>query len=166
PAMVGYAVLLVAFPLHMTRWILPNGVAPLPGFVDSLAVFFGGEPFLGIDAYTGATWLDSFQQRAGAQLFSEFRANSALAGNFAAHGWEWINAGFAMGGVWLIYKRVISWHIPVAFLGALTLWTALGWSGGSSSGFGSPLMHLFSGATMLGAFFIITDPITASTTPR
>jgi len=99
-------------------------------------------------------------------LVDEFRAASPIAGNFAGWGWEWINTGFLMGGLWLLHKRVISWHIPAAFLGALALWSALGWSGGSSASLGSPLMHLFSGATMLGAFFIATDPVTASTTPR
>jgi electron transport complex protein RnfD len=167
PAMVGYAVLLVSFPVQMTRWLLPSGAGEaLPSFSDSAALFFGGQPYLGIDTYVGATLLDSFAQQHGAQTVKEFRASSPLAGSFAALGWEWVNVGFLMGGVFLLYKRVISWHIPVAFLGALSLCAAFGWSGGSSASLGSPVMHLFSGATMLGAFFIATDPVTAATTPR
>jgi electron transport complex protein RnfD len=167
PAMVGYAVLLVAFPAPMTRWLLPSGAgAALPSFSDSIALFFGGEPYLGIDTYIGATLLDSVAQHHGAQTIHEFRASSPLAGDFAALGWEWANTGFLLGGVFLLQRRVIGWHIPVAFLGALSLCAALTWSGGSSASFGSPVMHLFSGATMLGAFFIATDPVTAATTPR
>jgi electron transport complex protein RnfD len=167
PAMVGYAVLLVSFPVQMTRWLLPAGMGEaLPSFSDSIAMFFGGQPFLGIDTYVGATLLDSFAQQRGAQTVAEFRAAAPIAGSFAALGWEWVNVGFLMGGVFLLYKRVISWHIPVAFLGALALCAAFGWSGGSSASFGSPVMHLFSGATMLGAFFIATDPITAATSSR
>ncbi|HWK54637.1 MAG TPA: RnfABCDGE type electron transport complex subunit D, partial [Hyphomicrobiales bacterium] len=167
PAMVGYAVLVVSFPLQMSSWPLPAGDGnTLPSFGDSLRMFAGIEPLAGVDAYTGATLLNSFQQQRGAQLVSEFLANSPAAGSFAARGWEWINAGFLLGGVWLLHKRLISWRIPVAFLGALSLWALLFWDGGSSSSEGSPLLHLGSGATMLGAFFIATDPVTASTTPR
>ncbi|MDR2212050.1 MAG: RnfABCDGE type electron transport complex subunit D [Pseudomonadales bacterium] len=167
PAMAAYAMLLVSFPAPMTRWLLPAGVLEnLPSFSDAITIFLGGEPVLGIDAYTGATWLDSFRQQTGAQLVSEFRAASPLAGSFAALGAEWVNVGFLLGGLWLLYRRVISWHIPLAFLGALSVCAALGWAGGSSASLGSPLMHLFSGATMLGAFFIATDPVTAATTPR
>ena len=75
---------------------------------------------------------------------------------------------FLAGGVWLLYKRIFTWHAPLAMVAALTLMAALFYDGGSSTSGGSPLMHLFSGATMLGAFFIVTDPVTsaASTTGR
>lgn len=167
PAMVGYAVLLISFPVQMTRWILPNGVGDaLPSFTDSMTLFIDGELLQGIDAYTGATTLDAFKQQRGAQLVSEFWQQSPVMGSWSGAGWEWINAGFLLGGLFLLYKRIITWHIPVAMLGALALLTALFHDGGSSQSHGSPLMHLFAGATMLGAFFIATDPVTAATTPR
>lgn len=167
PAMVGYAVLLLAFPLPMTRWLLPQGAtAALPGLGDAATLFVDGELLQGIDAYVGATALDSFRQQQGAQLVSEFRQTSAVAGAWAGLGWEWINAGFLFGGGYLVFKRIISWHIPVSMLTALAVLALLFHDGGSSQSHGSPLWHLFGGATMLGAFFIATDPVTSATTPR
>lgn len=167
PAMVGYAALLVSFPVPMTRWLLPAGVSEgLPAFTDALTLFLGGDPLLGVDAYTGATALDAFRQQRGAQLVSEFWRQSPVMGSWSGAGWEWINVGFLLGGIFLLYKRIISWHIPVTMLGALALLAALFNDGGSSQSHGPPLMHLFAGATMLGAFFIATDPVTAATTPR
>lgn len=167
PAMVGYVVLLIAFPLQMTRWLLPQGVSEqLPSIAESFTIFLGGELDSGIDAFTGATALDTFRQFHGGQLVSEFYANFPVMGQWSGTGWEWINTGFLMGGVYLLYKKIITWHIPVAMLAAITLLSALFYDGGSSASHGSPLMHLFAGATMLGAFFIATDPVSASTTPR
>ncbi len=167
PAMTGYVMLLLVFPAQMSRWLLPQGAtAALPSFADALMIFLGGEPDSGIDAFTGATALDSFRHARGGQLVSEFVASSPVMGAWSGLGWEGINAGFLMGGLYLLYRRLIAWHIPVAVLGALTVWSALFYDGGSSASGGSPLFHLFAGATMLGAFFVATDPVTAPATPR
>lgn len=168
PAMVGYAVVLISFPVQMTRWLLPQGAtAALPDFGEALTIFFDGELLQGIDAFTGATALDSFrQQQGGAQLVSEFWQSSPVMGQWSGLGWEWINVGFLFGGLYLFYKRVISWHIPASVLLTLGVLALLFHDGGSSASHGSPLMHLFGGATMLGAFFIATDPVSAATTPR
>ena len=69
---------------------------------------------------------------------------------------------FLGGGFWLIYKKIITWHIPLAMLGSLSLISLLFFliDGDHHA---SPLFHLFSGAAILGAFFIATDPVTAAT---
>ena len=77
--------------------------------------------------------------------------------------WEWINIWIAIGGLYLIYRRVISWHIPVALLASLFTISSLVWLFSPEST-ASPLFHLMSGGTMLAAFFIATDPVTAATT--
>jgi electron transport complex protein RnfD len=167
PAMVAYVVLLIAFPVQMTRWLLPEGAsAALPSLLDSMQIFLDRDPGAGIDAFTGATALDSFRQMGGAQLVSEFWTGNALMGAWSGRGWEWVNTGFLMGGLYLLYKKIIGWHIPVGMLAALTVLAVLFYDGGSSQSGGSPLFHLFGGATMLGAFFIATDPVTAPTTTR
>lgn len=167
PAMVGYVVLLIAFPVQMTRWLLPDGVGEsLPTLADSLQMFLGGEPDAGIDAFTGATALDSFRQDRAGFTLAEFAAASPVIGRFGGTGWEWINLGFLFGGLYLLYKKIIGWHIPAGMLGALAIWAVVFYAGGGSDSGGSPLFHLFSGAAMLGAFFIATDPVTAPTTLR
>ena len=65
----------------------------------------------------------------------------------------------------MIFRRTITWHIPAAMLGTLFL-ISLGFFLFDSERFAPPTFHLFSGAAMLGAFFIATDPVTASTTER
>ena len=170
PAMAGYAMLLVAFPLEMTAWLPPAapGGAEL-SVVDHLRYSFAGALPGGAswDAFTMATPLDTVKTELGTfQTVGEITAASPnLFGSFAGAGWEWINLMFLAGGLWLIYKRVITWHIPVAFLGALTLMATLFYLGDPGR-FPSPLFHLFSGASMLGAFFIATDPVSGATTLR
>jgi electron transport complex protein RnfD len=167
PAMAGYALLLLVFPLQMTRWLLPEGATPAaPSFNDALLIFLDRDPDAGIDTFVGATALDSFRQERGGQLFAEFMSSSAAMGRWAGLGWEWINTGFLMGGAYLIYRRIITWHIPLAILTTLAVWALLFHDGGSSASHGAPLFHLFSGATMLGAFFIATDPGTSPATTR
>jgi len=96
---------------------------------------------------------------------SEILGVSPIFGVMGGVGWEWIGAGFLTGGIWLIYKKVISWHIPVAMLGSLSAIALLFYLVNPDQ-YASPLFHLYSGAAMLGAFFIATDPVTASTTPQ
>jgi len=88
--------------------------------------------------------------------------NSVIFGNGIALGWEWVNAAFLLGGLALIALKVIPWQTPLAVLVGLSLPAlVLGWDADQYT----PLsIHLLSGATMLGAFFIATDPVSSSTT--
>jgi Na+-translocating ferredoxin:NAD+ oxidoreductase subunit D len=63
----------------------------------------------------------------------------------------------------LLYQRIFTWHAPLAMLASLSLLAALFYDSGSSASGGSPLFHLLGGGTMLGAFFIVTDPVTSAT---
>ncbi len=165
PAMVGYALVLVSFPVQMTTsWALStqmSGQATL-GFADTLQVIFAGSASLA-DGFSGATPLDAYKH-----LIAKGTADSVLAeatfNGWLNGGWEWVNLAFLAGGLVLIWRRIISWHIPLAMLVSLSLCSLmLGWD----EDMYTPLsLHLLSGATMLGAFFIATDPVSASTTPR
>ncbi len=153
PAMAAYAMLLIAFPLEMTRWP--------PSLLEA------GVPWarLGLDGVTAATPLDGLRTGllAGRSL-AEPAWRDTLAGHFGGRAVEWINLGYLAGGLWLLSARAITWHIPAGMLAALALAAAV-------AGLADPLhqpgalFHLFSGAAMLGAFFIATDPVTAATTP-
>lgn len=168
PAMAGYVALLISFPVEMTTWNLPRGVVDAPpGFFDSLFIIFSfADTVPNTDAFTGATMLDSFKLDRGGLQTAEFFRQNPLAGYWSGIGWEQSNLAFLAGGIYLLYRRVITWHIPVSLLGALFLMAALFHDAGSSASTGSPLLHLFGGATMLGAFFIATDPVSAATTNR
>lgn len=167
PAMVGYVVLLISFPVEMTNWFLPRGVGEaLPSFIESFSTIFSIGNSSAIEGYTGATALEEFKLERGALLVNEFWQQNLLFGRWSGTGWEWVNLGFLGGGLFLLYKKIFSWHIPASLLFMLTLLSALFYDGGSSASHGSPFLHLLGGGAMLGAFFIATDPVTAATTVR
>jgi electron transport complex protein RnfD len=170
PAMVGYAMLLIAFPREMTFWLPPLSAGhPLPGFLDSLnySLFQILPAGSSIDTLTMATPLDTVKTQLGLNRTIEeiLQQNPNLFRGFTAHGWDWVNLMFGLGGVVLIYMKVINWRIPFALLVSLFLISTL-FAIPDPDLQPSPWFHLLGGATMLGAFFIATDPVTASTTPR
>lgn len=164
PAMVGYALVLVSFPVAMTtRWVAPTGTegAAIPGLTETLAMIFGGRT--PVDAFTMATPLDVYKHAIDGALASQVTTHPTF-GDGVARGWEWVNAGFLTGGLFLLWRRIITWHIPVSLLAALAVMSLIfGWDADQAT----PLsLHLLSGATMLGAFFIATDPVSAATSHR
>lgn len=170
PAMVGYAILLISFPVEMTQWLPPVGLDPGTqplGFWANLNYAVTGHTpsGLGIDALTQATPLDQVKEGLGRmRMLDEIQAGP-LFGFYGGRGWEWINGCFALGGLYLLYRGVIRWHIPASLLAGL-LACAVIFHAIDPSRYSSPGFHLFSGATLLGAFFIATDPVTAAATDR
>lgn len=161
PAMIGYVVALISFPAQMTRWPAPFSKSQ-PGLVESLQIHFSGAP---LDAITAATPLDTIKTQLGQNFtLSEITQGNAF-GMFAGLGWEWIGLAFLLGGCWLLFMKVIQWQIPAAMLGALSLLAML-FHGLDPDTYSPPLLHLFSGGAMLGAFFIATDPVTAAASNR
>ncbi len=153
PAMVGYAFLLVSFPRDVSLWPDPARLSELdavlqyllsPGTIDDTLW----------DGITRPTPLDQLRNTA------LMTANTALS---AGSEWLWINTGFLVGGVWLLVTRMITWHIPLTILGTLVLLGILDQLT-VNSGLNA-LTLCFTGAAMLGAFFIATDPVSAATSP-
>ncbi|QFU74861.1 electron transport complex subunit RsxD [Halioglobus maricola] len=162
PAMVGYVVLLISFPVQMTTWAAPRGAGDLPDLMQAFQALFTPAAF---DGVTMATPLDVLKQN-NSLLIEDLWQENPQFGRWAGLGWEWVNIAFLAGGLWLIYQRVFTWHAPVAMLVVLALMSSLFYDGGSSASGGSPLFHLLSGATMFGAFFIVTDPVTSAVSTR
>lgn len=159
PAMLGYVVVLISFPLEMTRW---PGIAQVsPG--EGLQLIFGLAPLA--DGWVQATVLDTLKLNHSLTLQELYDSHAAF-GLLGGAGSEWVNLAFLLGGLFLLYKKVISWHAPLGMLLALLVMSLLFWNGSGSASHGSPLLHLLTGATMLGAFFIITDPVSGATSPR
>ncbi|MDD0976941.1 RnfABCDGE type electron transport complex subunit D [Pseudomonas fontis] len=158
PAMLGYAVVLIAFPTYMTHWPAPQ---PL-GLGDSLQAVFGNavQP----DAWSQATVLDTLRNNRSLTIDELFAGHPAF-GSLAGRGSEWASLGFLLGGLLLIQRKIISWHAPVGMLASLLVISLLCWNGSGSDSHGSPLLHLLAGSTMLAAFFIITEPVSGPKSP-
>jgi electron transport complex protein RnfD len=163
PAMAARVMLLISFPLEMTTWIPPM---TQPGMLDSLAVTFGGTQ---LDAVSSASLLGHVKTEFSRGLDLQ----QALAGHFAPLQALWgLRSGslgetsallILAGGVFLLARRIISWHAPVAMLAGVAL-PALLMNLIAPDHYAGPLLHLLSGGVMLAAFFIVTDPVTSPNT--
>lgn len=164
PAMVGYAVLLISFPLEMTAWQLPYQLIQVkPDLFETIHIIIGSSG-VSVDGLTGATPLDTLKTQRGQGYWVNEITVAPLFGYVAGVGWESVSIAFLAGGLWLIYTRTADWRIPLAMLLALVIVATLFYLYDSQR-YASPQLHLVGGATLLGAFFIATDPVSASTTP-
>lgn len=128
PALVGRAILLVSWPERMTRWVGPGLVSAATPLAEYRA---------------------SGYVRAYGDLFFGFRPGSL--GEISV-------VLLLLGGAFLIYKHIIDWRIPTAFIGTVALLTWLLPARGQTGFFvGDPLFHVLAGGLVLGAFFMATD---------
>jgi len=167
PAMVGYAVLIVSFPVQMTQWAGPLELtATSLNFAQSATVIFGGDLSKAtLDAVTMATPLDTLRTGLLQQLTIDEIMPKSIFGHYGGTGFEWLAVAFLIGGLMLWALRIISWQVPLAFLAGI--WLTAGFLHFFDAGrFGAPWFHLFAPSVMLGAFFIATDPVSGATTPR
>jgi len=125
-------------------------------------VVFAGQGSISPDAYTSATVLDTWKTQARLHTPVESILAQPI---FSKPGQEIVAAMYFLGGLFLLWSRLITWHIPLAFLAGLAATTGLLHLIDPTQ-HASPLLHLLSGGAMLGAFFIATDPVTAASTPR
>ena len=135
PAMVGYAVVLIAYPEQLAIW-------PTTELYQ-------------LDGFSGATLLTEFKYRA-AMTVEEFNISHELAFRSELI----ISGAFLLGGLFLLAKRIITWHIPVTIIVCTTMLGFWGYDSGSSQSIGSPWFHLVSGGLVACAFFVATDPVT------
>ncbi len=170
PAMAGYVVILVAFPMHLNLW-----VAPRMGDIDYqyLTLFetigytlTGNLPdTLTFDALSRATPLDAMKSGLNsARTVAEVQLLPIM-GDFGGRGWEWIGNFIAMGGFWLMIKKVIRWQIPVGVAVGLLVPASIMYLIGPDTNPG-PGFHMFAGNALLCAFFIATDPVSAATSTK
>lgn len=165
PAMVGYAIVLVSFPVPMSQWI---GVQDLIAsghtlsFMQSVQAIFHQLPV--IDSYTMATPLDGFKHKDLLDSDSAFASLPALQAA-SLNSWLWVNLAYLVGGLGLIALRIITWHTPVAVLGALFIMSGA-FHLVDMDQTATPWFHLTTGAAMFGAFFIATDPVSSCTSNK
>ncbi|OYY96006.1 MAG: electron transport complex subunit RsxD [Hydrogenophilales bacterium 28-61-23] len=166
PAMIGYAALIVSFPVNMTQWAAPVDLADHAlTLLDAFDVVFAGQGSISPDAYTSATVLDTWKTQARLNTPVASILSQPMFGWAGGRGMETVAAMYLLGGLYLFWSRLITWHIPLAFLVGVAASAGLLHLIDPTQHAG-PLLHLFSGGVMLGAFFIATDPVTAASTPR
>jgi Na+-translocating ferredoxin:NAD+ oxidoreductase subunit D len=168
PAMAAYALCIVSFPAIMSQWPMTLANSGL-SISDQIGAIFNHAQ--NIDAWAGATPLDHLKTALRLSTTNDtltvqsIEQNQKIYGIGAGQGWEWVTLGWLVGGLWLWQQRIITWHIPVAFVAAIVCLSLLLW-GIDPKHYANPVFHVFGGATLLGAFFIATDPVSGATTPR
>jgi len=167
PAMVGYAALLVSFPQSMTFWFTTTEWASMNIATPQLLSLLKAKASLDVVASTphiawdGITQATPLEHARSLRLQSLQQTGAELNQRALASGWIQTSLGFSVGGVFLLYKKVISWHIPFSVLCSFAILSLLF----SSNNLSLP-WALLSGAMMIGAFFIATDPVTAASSRR
>jgi len=167
PAMIGYVVLLISFPLEMTTWLAPGSLRETSlSLSEAMGYLFSGiQPPVGIDSLSMATPLDTVKTNLGLEHTLTEIMGAPVFGAIGGKGWEIINGLLLLGGIGMIFKRIITWHVPVAMLGSLFLIAGL-FHLIHPEHFAGPLFHIFSGGALLGAFFIATDPVSGATSDK
>jgi len=170
PAMVARVALLITFPLEMTTFVAPQSWLGdgAPDFFQGLSITFFSAPT--VDVVSTASPLGHIKTELGRDVplsnfvASAFDAFKGLTGYSAGSLGETSALLILAGGLLLLYKRIITWHIPAAMIGTLLVLAAL-FHAIDPEHYAGPVIHLLSGATLLGAFFIATDLVTSPVTP-
>ena len=154
PALVGRVFLLVSFPVQMTMW---------PTAVENNTTI--------ADAVTGATPLGMIKEglmfgdtmtSISANLPSNLEMFLGLSGGSIG---EMSALALLLGGIYLLVRKVITWHIPITILATMAVMTGIFWVIDPES-YASPLIHILSGGALLGAFFMATDMVTSPMTKK
>ncbi len=173
PAAIGYVVLLISFPKEMSQWVAPEWLGPVAAnklsFAQTLGVVFLDKipDTTSLDLLTHASPLDFMkgQLKLGLDISQILDKDPQMWGAFAGKGWEFVNLALLLGGIFMIWKKVITWHIPVGMLGAILVFSTIVYAISPDMAV-NPIYHIFSGGIMLGAFFIATDPVTSCTSVK
>jgi len=154
PALVGRVFMLISFPVQMTSWPIPKGFDT--GYLD---------------AVTGATPLAVIKEGLkNGEPLSDLIAriptpSQMFLGNMGGSMGEVAAIALLLGFVYLLIKKVITWHIPVSVIGSLALFTAILWLVNPEKN-ASPMFHILAGGVLLGAIFMATDYVTSPMVPK
>jgi len=169
PAMVARVILLISFPVEMTSFIDP-GQHNAPGLMDSLAITFGYGAAPAMDTISSASVLGHIKTELARgthwddAFASTYELRGVILGAVPGSLGETSAPLLILGGLLLLAVRIISWHIPVAMIGTIAILASV-------MNFADPLtypdamVHVLSGATLMGAFFIATDLVTSPVSP-
>lgn len=170
PAMLARVALLISFPLEMTTWV---DVHPMfsnssPGFIESLKITFFGIPNL--DEISSASLMGQVKTEltlnnsvSSTLLSVNYSPMSTSIGFISGSIGETSSILILLGGLYIMFKRIISWHIPFTMLLTIFLLAAL-FHFIDGDRYADPFFHILTGGVILGAFFIATDLVTSPNT--
>lgn len=147
PALAGRAALVACYASQMTSWIAPGEKAAL----------------YGMDAVTAATPM-AMMRESFADLQATFSIGDMFVGFIGGSAGEISTLMLLIGGLYLIFRKVISWHIPVAYIGTVAVLALVFPHGNDPVQY--MLYNLCGGGLMLGAFFMATDYVTSPVTKK
>jgi len=153
PALVGRVFLMISFPVHMTSYPVPS---PLTTQL--------------VDVVTGPTPLALLKDGVAMGIpLTEIMAQAPdyftlLIGNIGGSLGETSALLLLLGGIYMLIRKIITWHIPVAFVGTVAVFSTILWLVNPGE-FASPWFHLLAGGLMLGAIYMATDMVTSPMTP-
>ncbi|BAH83285.1 RnfABCDGE type electron transport complex subunit D [Candidatus Ishikawella capsulata] len=166
PAIVGYILILVCFPTQITHGLLLyefqiNRLS----FLEAIKIIFNKYPLQMVTDNTIQKNLLFFLKN---NFYADVMINHILLKKIIysqllmTKKWEWININYMIGGLFMITRGVIRWHIPFSILISLSFFSIINYLFNPYM-YSTPLIHLFFSTTMLGCFFIATDPVTSPT---
>ena len=154
PALVGRVFMLISFPVQMTSWPVPAGLQT--GYSD---------------AVTGATPLAIVKEgikngEPVSQLMSQIPSPAQMfSGNIGGSMGEVAAFFLILGFIWLLYKKIITWHIPVSIILTIVVFTGIFWIINPEK-YADPLFHVLAGGVLLGAIYMATDYVTSPMNPK
>jgi Na+-translocating ferredoxin:NAD+ oxidoreductase subunit D len=154
PALVGRVFLLISFPVQMTTWPVPKGF--LTGYADAVT---GATPLAVIkEGLKNGESLSNLMEKIPSSLQMFLGKMGGSMGEVAA-------IALLTGFVYLLYKKIITWHIPVSIITSVALFTGILWLINPGT-YADPLFHVLSGGVLLGAIFMATDYVTSPMNPK
>lgn len=154
PALVGRVFLLSSFPVQMTSW--PTPVENNTTLVDAIT----GETTLGIikEGLMYGETMTSISERLPSLMDLLLGITSGSVGEMSA-------TALLLGGVYMLARKVITWHIPITVLLTMFVMTGMFWLVNPEQ-YANPMIHLLSGGAILGAFYMATDLVTSPMTKK
>lgn len=154
PALVGRVFLLISFPVQMTSWPVPSGFKT--GYTDAVT---GATP-LGLlsEGVKNGESVSAIMDKVPSHMQMFYGHMGGSMGEVAA-------LALIIGGIYLLWKKIITWHIPVSILLTVAVFTGILWKADPLK-FADPLFHLLTGGIMLGAIYMATDYVTSPMTHK
>jgi electron transport complex protein RnfD len=154
PALVGRVFMLISFPVQMTSWPIPSGFKT--GYTDAIT---GATPLAIIkEGIKNGESITSLMEKVPTTIQMILGKMGGSMGEVAAF-------ALLLGFAYMLYRKIITWHIPVSVIGSIAIFTTILWLINPEKN-ADPVFHLLAGGVLLGAIFMATDYVTSPMNPK